>query len=177
MGGNTDVLLTEVGRGVRDAGGVFEIIPLKDGAIRECNGCHVCWTGKPCAKKDAMNELYPKIAASQGLVFGTPVYWYGPTALMKAFVDRFVYFNCNRNRPMIRGKAAALVIPYEEDSLDTAAPVIDFFVRSLSYMQMSLVGQVIAPGVTQRGEVKHKPALMMEAYTLGRRLAEPEAVS
>ncbi len=175
LGGNTDVLLTEVGRGVENAGGAFEMIRIKDGAIRECTGCHVCWTGKACSKKDAMIDFYPKIAASDVLVFGTPVYWYGPTALMKAFVDRFVFFNCDANRPSIRGKSAALVIPYEEDSPDTAALVIDFFSRSLSYLEMSIAGHLLASGVTERGEVKHKEALMMNAFSLGRRLADPGA--
>lgn len=51
-----------------------------------------------------MNGFYQKIIDSDILVFGTPVYWYAPTAIMKAFIDRFVYFNCPENREKIRGK-------------------------------------------------------------------------
>jgi multimeric flavodoxin WrbA len=170
-GGNTDVLMAALAEGARETMGAFERLPLKDGLIKECDGCHVCWTGKPCSKKDAMNDIFPKIAAAHAVVFGTPVYWYGPTALMKAFIDRFVYFNCPENRGGVGGKAAALLIPYEEETPDTAAPVVDFFERSLGYLEMRLVGQVIAPGVTKRGEVKKKPAFLEAARELGRRLA------
>jgi multimeric flavodoxin WrbA len=40
-----------------------------------------------------VNRIYPKIIEADAIIFGTPVYWYGPTALMKAFSDRFAYFS------------------------------------------------------------------------------------
>ena len=46
-----------------------------DFEIKECDGCHSCWKGNDCSKQDDMNELYPQIAASDVLIFGTPVYW------------------------------------------------------------------------------------------------------
>jgi multimeric flavodoxin WrbA len=60
-----------------------------------------------------MLAIYPKIIEADVIIFGTPVYWYGPTALMKAFIDRFVYFNCPENRAK-SGKAAN--IPFEDDT-------------------------------------------------------------
>ena len=48
-----------------------------------------------CSKHDSMEALYPKITECDALILGTPVYWYGPTAIMKCFMDRFVYFNCS----------------------------------------------------------------------------------
>ena len=122
------------------------------------------------ARQDDMNAIYPKIVESDAIVFGTPVYWYGPTALMKALIDRFVYFNCPENRQKIRGKNAAIVAPFEEEDLDTAAPLIDFFERSLGYLEMNLVGKLLAPGVTRRGEVAEKADRLAEAAELGRRL-------
>ena len=49
---------------------------------------------------------------------------------MKAFIDRFVYFNCPENRPKIKGKSAILAIPFEEDNLETAGPTLALFERS-----------------------------------------------
>ena len=40
------------------------------------------------------------------LLLATPVYWYGPTALMKGFMDRLVPFNRPQGRPLIAGKGA-----------------------------------------------------------------------
>jgi multimeric flavodoxin WrbA len=108
---------------------------------------------------------------ADALVFGTPVYWYGPTALMKALIDRFVYFNCPENRVRIAGKPAALVIPLEETDPETWAPVTDFFARSFRYLDVNLAGTVIAPGVGARGEIAEHPEVLQEAYELGKTLA------
>ena len=112
--GNTHVMLNAVVDGARAMGAETRLVELPGLAIGECNGCHACWQGRECPLEDDMNPLFETIAASDALVFGTPVYWYGPTALIKALLDRMVYFNCPENRAKIRGKPAALVTPYEE---------------------------------------------------------------
>jgi NAD(P)H-dependent FMN reductase len=169
--GNTHVLVERIVNGARNEGKTGEIVFLNGLQIRECDGCHVCWKGKGCSKKDDMNGLYEKIASSDAIIFGTPVYWYGPTALMKGFVDRLVYFNCPENRPKIRGKAAALAIPFEEEDMEVAAPLLAFFDKSLSYLEMRMAGAIVVPGVTLRGEVLKKEDCLEEAFQLGRMLA------
>ena len=118
-----------------------------------------------------MNGVYPKIVASDVIVFGTPVYWYGPTALMKGFVDRFVYFNCPENREHIRGKLAAVASPFEEESVETASLLVAFFEKCFEYLEMELVGKILAPGVTLKGEVRRRGDYLSEARDLGRVLA------
>jgi multimeric flavodoxin WrbA len=90
---------------------------------------------------------------------------------MKAFLDRFVYFNCGEHRPAVRGKAAALAVPFEEQSLQTAELVVEVFARSLRYLEMRLVGQVLAPGVGEKGAVLQHPHVLEQAQALGRLLA------
>lgn len=169
--GNTHVLVSKILEGATLAGAVAETLFLQDVMIQECDGCHACWSDRGCAKKDDMTGLYPKIIESDAIVFGTPVYWYGPTALMKAFVDRFVYFNGAANRPKIRGKTAAIAVPFEEGDEATADLVVRFFELSLQYLEMQLVGEVIVPGVTARGEVIDRPDHIRAALELGAKLA------
>lgn len=170
--GNTHILVSRILAGAESEGFTQEAIFLNDLRIQECDGCHVCWETGRCVKKDDMNGLYPKIIESNVIVFGTPVYWYGPTALMKGFIDRFVYFNCPQNRKKIKNKLAILAIPFEEDDEKTVAPVITFFEQSLNFLEMNLVGKIIVPGVTLRGEIKNKGEFLEEAYELGRKLGE-----
>src|SRR5512138_2812576 len=106
--GNTHLLVAKMLEGAQAEGAETELVLLPDLTIQECDGCLACWRDKPCPKQDDMNALYPRIVASDVLVLGTPVYWYGPTALMKAMIDRWVYFNCPQNRAKIRGKRALL---------------------------------------------------------------------
>ena len=118
-----------------------------------------------------MNDIYPRIIESDGIIFGTPVYWYGPTALMKGFIDRFVYFNCPEHREKIKGKPVALAIPFEEENLETATLLEAFFEKSLGYLEMNLIGAILVPGVTRKGEIREKEAKLQEGYELGKKLA------
>jgi multimeric flavodoxin WrbA len=169
--GNTYILVSKILEGAKEEGAVTDILFLNDLTIRECDGCHTCWKGKPCSKKDDMNDLYPRIIESDVIVFGTPVYWYGPTALMKGFIDRFVYFNCAENRAKIRDKAAVIAVLFEDETLETADLVVAFFEKSLQYLEMNLVGKIIVPGVSCKGDILEKEKSLEEGIELGKRLA------
>jgi multimeric flavodoxin WrbA len=168
--GNTDILVARVLDGAREAGASTETVYLGSLTVKECDGCHACWQGCECPKRDDMNEIYRMVSAADALVLGTPVYWYAPTALMKGFVDRLVYYNCDRNRGGVSGKRAAVVVPYEEDDPATAAPVVDFFARSLRYLEMELTGTVVVGGMAHKGQVLEREDALQAAAELGREL-------
>lgn len=170
--GNTHVLVSRILDGARRHGTEAELVLLGDLAIRQCDGCHVCWKTGKCAKNDDMQGLYPRLIEADAVVLGTPVYWYGPTAIMKAFIDRLVFFNSPENRARIRGHRAALVVPFEDTSLETASLLVGMLEKSLAYLEMSLVGQVLVPGVTQRGEVAGDRDVLERCRQLGKRLVE-----
>ena len=169
--GNTHILVSRILEGASQVGAETAMIFLGDLNVRECDGCHACWEGRGCSKHDDMNQIYPRIIQSDCIVFGTPVYWYGPTALMKCFIDRFVYFNSPENRLNVKGKRAVIAVPFEEENPETAVLVVSFFEKSLQYLQMELFGRLIAPGVGHKGEIMKKGDLLAEAFELGRRLA------
>jgi len=173
--GNTHILVSRILKGAQEAGAATDVVFLNDLNISECDGCHTCWKGKQCSKNDDMNDIYPKIIESDVIVFGTPVYWYGPTALMKMFIDRFVYFNCLENRIKIKGKLAAIAVPFEEDNPETANPLVAFFEKSLHYLQMNLIGKVIVPGVGKKGEILEKTDSLKEGYNLGKKMVKAVA--
>ena len=154
--GNTHVLISKILESAQKEGADTKMIFLSDLIIKECDGCYSCWKGQKCGKNDDMNNVYPLIINSDVLIFGTPVYWFGPTALMKAFIDRFVYFNCPENRPKIKGKSAILVVPFEDEDIETATPLLQMFEKSLDYLEVKLIESLIVPGVTKKGEVIEK---------------------
>lgn len=90
---------------------------------------------------------------------------------MKGFIDRFVYFNCPENRAKIKGKSAVIAVPFEEENLETASLLVAFFEKSLHYLQMNLIGKIIVPGVSGKGEILEKGDRLEEGYDLGKRLA------
>jgi multimeric flavodoxin WrbA len=167
--GNTQVLVERILEGAKYAGAETETIDLRDLKVQECDGCHQCWHGKKCVKNDDMNLIFDKISASDVIVFGTPVYWFGPTALMKCFLDRFVYFNCPENRQLVRGKRVILAVPFEDAERETAAPLVEIFRRSVDYLEMEMYGIILVPGVTRRGEAKEKKDEMDNCFDLGKK--------
>ncbi|MGD8968475.1 MAG: flavodoxin family protein [Anaerolineae bacterium] len=169
--GNTHILVSTILEGAAAEGANTETLFLRKMKIRECDSCHACWEGKRCSRRDDMNEAYSLISESNAIVLGTPVYWYGPTALMEAFIDRFVYLNCSESRAQVRGKRAIIVVPYEEKGPEAAELLVAFFERSLAYLEMDLVGQILAPGVGRRGAILEREELLARARDLGGTLA------
>ena len=170
--GNTHILVSRIAEGVKAKGATVEELFLGDLTIKECDGCHRCWKDRICSKNDDMCDIYSKIIESNAIIFGTPVYWYGPTGLMKLFIDRFVYFNSPANRNKIKGKSAVIAVPFEEENLEAAGLIVEFFQKCFEYLEMRLVGKIIAPGVSEKGDILQKPEILAEAYKLGQALAD-----
>ncbi|NHI94745.1 MAG: flavodoxin family protein [Candidatus Lokiarchaeota archaeon] len=171
-GGNTDILVSKILDGAKEMGANIEKISLNNLDIKECDGCHACWDGRKCSKHDDMNEIFNLIIECDIIIFGTPVYWYGPTGLMKLFLDRFVYFNSPANREKIKDKSAVLAIPFEENDLETARPLVLMFEKSFKYLEIKLIETILAPDVGEKGAILKKNEILDEAYTIGKNIGK-----
>ncbi|MGQ9479715.1 MAG: flavodoxin family protein [Thermoproteota archaeon] len=57
--------------------------------ISPCVDCRRCKKDNfQCAVNDDMQILYHKLKDADVIIFGTPLYWYGPTGKMKLMIDR-----------------------------------------------------------------------------------------
>lgn len=169
--GNTDILAGKVLAGAKQANVNAESVALRALDIHPCTGCDECWKDdKPCVFSDDMTRLYDLIARSDVLLFATPVYWYGPTTLMKAFLDRFLIFNRPPGRPLIEGKAAILIGAYEEQGTHAAEPMLRMFELSFRYLGLHFLDHLLVDGVGPKGAVFDKPAALESAAAIGRGL-------
>jgi len=168
--GNTSVLVSKILEGAKSAGAWTERLSLPDLKIGECIGCDLCWKSGTCQQDDDMKHLYPKIADSDCLVFGTPLYWYGPTALMKAFLDRFYYYCGGEQQGLLKGKEAVLAVVYEEIDPHAADATLEMFRRSFDYLGMNFRHRLIVPGVGAKGDIWKKAERIEEACSLGQDL-------
>ena len=170
-GGNTDILAGRLLEGASEVGLETESVELRKLNIHPCIGCEKCWQlDRPCVFDDDMIGLYQSIGTSDLLVFVTPVYWYAPTTIMKAFMDRLVPFNRPQGRPMIEGKGAALVTAYEESGPQAAEPMIRMFEMSFAYLGLAFLDKVVVDGVGSKGAVLKRPDALQCAYDVGRSL-------
>jgi multimeric flavodoxin WrbA len=88
--GNTVALLNQALDGAKAEGAEIELYSVADKDLKPCDGCMACGKTGECPIKDDMKELYSKILAADGIIFGTPVYFYGMTAQAKAIIDRTI---------------------------------------------------------------------------------------
>jgi multimeric flavodoxin WrbA len=91
--GNTVALLEEVLKGSKEEGADTELYRVSDRNIAPCRGCRVCWETGECPIEDDMKDLGNRMVEADGIVFGTPIYFYNMTAQAKAIVDRTIALN------------------------------------------------------------------------------------
>jgi len=87
----TELLLTQLVDGMRNAGVNVEVVALRNKRIKDCRGCYTCWTKTPgqCVLKDDMTvELFPKLLRSDLVVHATPLYFHSMNGIMRRFVER-----------------------------------------------------------------------------------------
>lgn len=90
--GNTDRILRPFLEGARQAGAQTEVVYLYDKKILPCLGCFHCWLRTPgrCCQKDDVEGLLESVTGSDVVVYATPLYVFGMSAVMKLFLDRIV---------------------------------------------------------------------------------------
>lgn len=169
--GNTEILVDEVLRGAEESGARVEKIILTKLHIEPCSACDACRKMVSCIKKDDMQDLYEKMEKSQMWVLGTPVYWWGPTAQFKLFMDRW-YGAQNSRAVGFSEKKGILVIPFEDKDIATARHTVGMFKDSFNYLKIELLDAILAPGVLNPAEVSGFPKLLNNAYEAGKRIMD-----
>ncbi len=90
-GGNTSVALGEMEKIFQAEGVETELIQVGNRDIRGCVACLGCAKLGRCVFDDIVNELAPKLEASDGLVVGSPVYYASANATLVALLTRLFY--------------------------------------------------------------------------------------
>ena len=91
--GNTVTLLNEALAGAKQEGADVELFSVAGKNIQPCIGCGGHQETGKCHIKDDMQPLYDKMVEADGIIFGTPIYFYDMTAQMKAVMDRTIALN------------------------------------------------------------------------------------
>lgn len=164
--GNTEWMVEKVLAAARDAGAETELILLRQEDIQLCRGCFVCEVGPDgnpgvCLIKDDMAPLLGKMLAADAILFGTPVYFYMLSALLKNLMDRTVPI-----WPLLKGKKAAGVAVAE----DTIGKAIENLKTYSDLCKMEWIGDVTAMA-RDPGELETNEDVAAALARLGRKLA------
>lgn len=91
--GNTEILLNEALAGAKKEGAEVELFSVAGKTIGPCIACNSCREEGICPQKDDMQPLYKKMLAADGIIYGTPIYFYNMTAQCKIVMDRSIALN------------------------------------------------------------------------------------
>lgn len=82
--GNTSGLVKAALQAAEKENADTALVFLGDYSIQDCVGCEGCKDTMRCVIKDDMQKLYPLLLEADGIILGSPTYFYNITATMRA---------------------------------------------------------------------------------------------
>jgi multimeric flavodoxin WrbA len=111
-----------------------------------------------------MKELYKKMLASEGIIFGTPVYFYNMTAQGKAVIDRTIALgHPDKN---LANKVGGIVVVGGSLGLIDAVKDLYFYMVT----RQMLPANFVAAYAASKGDVKKLEKCMKSAVELGKQI-------
>lgn len=187
--GMTSNLVDSFEKGIKhiDKNAKIEIFDLLDKKVEFCNGCLMCCSKETknlqignCPIKDDATKIFPKLISADLVVFATPVYDWGPTALLKKFMERCVCMTYWDPYPKSRikkrkGKVGIVLLssatpsPYNKLLLMTTYPR---FILSLYCKGLGCSKTKVLPAGGMMFSEKIKEKWMKKSYDLGMKIAK-----
>ncbi|MCK4863555.1 MAG: flavodoxin family protein [Dehalococcoidales bacterium] len=164
--GNTEILLDEALSGARQEGAETELYSIAGKDIKPCDGCWGCRKAGECHIKDDMQELYTKMLEADGIIYGTPVYFYNMTGQGKTVIDRTIALGQpGRN---LANKVGGVIAVAGSFGLVDAVKDLYFYMITRRMLPASF----IAAYAGGKGDVKNLEKCMKATRELGQEMAQ-----
>ncbi len=143
--GCTYTALAEMEKVLNGEGIETEIFFIGNQTLRDCTECMKCrqLDNRCVFDDDIVNEFIQKAEASDGFVFGSPVYFASPSARIQALLDR-AYYAANK---VFRHKPGCAIVSARRAGTTAALEVLN---KYISYAQSPLVTSSYWPMVHGR---------------------------
>lgn len=161
--GNSQLLCEQFQKGAEAAGHQTDLVRLAEKRIGFCRACDGCMrNGGTCVLQDDMAQVLRQFQEADVVVLATPVYFYGISAQMKAFIDRtYPIWQQLGHKEVYYIVSAGL----GKDIIERSLGDLDGFVEHLD--QPVIRGRLYAAEVMDAGLVKDQP-IFREAYEMGK---------
>jgi multimeric flavodoxin WrbA len=165
-GANTETLVDTVLAGAAECGAATTKVILHELSIAPCRACNNCQKNGNCIQEDDMSPLLELMEKSEIWVLGTPIYWWGPSAQFKAFIDRWY----GVDQRTFQGKQIILTIPMGGRNDYFARHTIGMFRDICNYLGMTCVETIIAPGMNGNNSVRESTPVLESARAAGSKI-------
>ena len=133
--------------------------------IEHCTGCGICSSAERCVVSDDMHIIYDAVEKNEVIVLATPVYFSGPSSIMKQVIDRF---QCLWVRRRTKNRFAALIAAggHERPVFSNTVSIAKAFAASIG---AEWLGELTVSGTDNIRDIPE--SLFREAYSFGSAIA------
>lgn len=131
--------------------------------VEPCNECLSCYTREGCIISDSMNLIYRRLEEADILIFATPIFFSGPSAQLKAVIDRLQAFWAKKHilKRKVREKRGimfGLVIGSRSSEIDLRNTV-SIFKAAANSIEVEYVGTFSILNAEDKKSLPPKPLL------------------
>ena len=164
---NTGILVKEALEKSKSLGAEVELVTLAGKKLEPCNGCLTCRETRVCHIQDDIQDIYTKLLEADGIIFGSPVYFWNVTAQAKILIDRS-YVLLGKFQPLterrLRNKVAGVVVSTNRDGGTSA---MEAFLGFINRHSMTFVDGITGFGTNEKESVRKDTRALREAAVLG----------
>ena len=149
---------------------------MKFRSLNDCSRCMACKTSHKCVIDDDIRTIIESIRTSDCVVFSTPVFFNGPSALYKLVEDRmFSFLDKERNSVLEPGKKAVLIVTgcNPESRIDEVAKIL---ANNLETIGFEILGVITYCDKDGKGPIDENDDLLVKAKKLGQTMRNTPTV-
>jgi multimeric flavodoxin WrbA len=178
-GGNTELLLLESIRGLKDSGIEATVYQLGALNLRPCLNCGTCDDTGRCIIKDDMQTIHDDIRSADRIIVASPIFFFSVSAQTKIMIDRSQTFWAEKyvhKKPIsagLHGRKGLLLLvggmrrSEKNVGFECAEATVRAFFRTVNVQHHVTLAY---DSIDEKGAVTKHPTALQEAYEAGKAL-------
>ena len=177
--GNTDILLTEAIRGVKEHTGSALVFQLSTLNLKPCLSCGHCDDTARCIINDDMQEIHERIRSADRIIVASPIFFFGVSAQTKIMIDRCQTFWAEKYvhkkpvPPGLFGRKGLLLLVggMKKNAKNVGFECSEASVRAFFRTVNVQVHATLAfDNIDEKGAITRHPTALRDAYESGKTL-------
>lgn len=164
--GNVDTLIEQALEGAAHEGAEASPLFLRDLSISPCDACMSCMKSGQCHIDDDMQSIYEAMENSDGLIVGSPIYFWSLCGQAKVMLDRTFALRFPEIR--LANKVGGIILTATRRGAMNGAGILSQWMIS-NHMWPA---DVVDGYATAKGAVRKDTHAMKAAFELGRLIAK-----
>lgn len=176
--GNTSILLSTFLAEAERLGARTQHLDVARKNISPCQECGTCEKEGFCPLDDDMQQIFPLLRQADIIVMATPIFFYAPTAQMKALIDRsqalwarkYVHNLVDPGRKWRRGFLLSLGATKGKNLFEGVSLTAKYFFDAVG---ANFDSSLTYRGIEKAGEIAKHPTALSDAKEKARSLVAP----